>query len=387
MGILAEEDSNPKPGLYPLQGDWKIIYRDRTTEYPADAETLRTAINLPLMFELHNEDLQAILKKWELLPKEGLRDEDWNLLVLEPTAEDAQNLAEILLMDSMTGGWVATASLLSRIQEVYMTCGPPPKRETPVEGQPDLLVVEDDLYALVRLYHYYRDQAEPKLQAMRFANQRMPGKKDKKEMASVVERVIRMRNEVRAAKNVAVGIELKPEKDKTKKDKAARKRKTVPRNHPISFWFQDPYGTRADTKPLVHWQNQSTTGQSKITDWTSPDAKDRYTDASVERAKGQLNVSKYTADGGLASQDAFEDWCQTMQIEPSPTEGGAEGAKGGRKTVSLRQTATESSDVEHTADGKLKRQDGLEEWSQGVKSAEVDDPEQFLGIDLNEFEM
>jgi len=375
MGILAEEDSSPKPGLYPLQGDWKIIYRDQTAKYEADlyveAKTLRTAIDLPLMFELHNEDLQAILKKWDLLPKEGLRDEDWNLLVLEPTAEDAQNLAEILLMDSMTGGWVATASLLSRIQEVYMTCGPPPKRETPVERQPDLIVVEDDLYALVRLYHYYRDQAEPKLQAMRFANERMPGKNDKKEMASVVERVIRMRNEVRVAKNVAAGIELKPEKDTTKKDKAARKRKTVPRNHPISFWFQDPYGTQADTMPLIPWLNQSTTGQSKITDWTSPDAKDRYTNASV---------AKYTANGGLESQDAFEDWCQTMQIQPSPTEGGAEGAKGGRKT------AAESSEVKHTADGKLKRQDGLEVWSQGVKSAEVDDPEQFLGIDPNKFE-
>jgi hypothetical protein len=393
MGILAKEDSNPNPGLYPLQGDWKIMYRDPTVGYHADAyyvggTTNNTTIDLPCMFKLHNEDLQAILVKWDVLPKEGLGfDEDGIRLVLEPTAEDAQNLAEILLMDSMTGGWVATSSLLSRIQEAYMTCGPPPKRESPVPGQPDLLVVEDDLNALVRLYHYYQDQAEPKLQAMRFVSHRMPGKNEKKEIADLVDRVIRMRNEVRAAKNTAVGIELKPKKGTAKKDKTAKKRKLVPRNHPISPWFQDPFGDKrgSETMPFIHWLNQGTAGQPKITDWTSPDAEDRYTTASVERAQGQLSSSK---SAGTRPEIPWKN--QTTIGQPSttsPAKAGAEGENGRYTIESYQRAQGHLRNLDYTPEGNPKRQDGLEEWCQSVKSAEVEDPEQFLGIQVNDLEM
>lgn len=393
MDILAKEDSHPEPGLHPLHGDWKIAFKDNTAARHADipddkAKPITTTIDLPLMFELHNEDLQTILKVSNLLPKEGLRDEDWNLLVLEPTAEDAKNLAEILIMDPMTQGWVATSSLLSRIQEAYMTNGPPPKRDSPIAGQPDLLVVEDDLDALVRLYHYYRDESQPKLRAVRLKGDRMPKKNEMKEIAGLVDMVVRRRNEVRVARNKAVGIELKTQEDKTKKEKTSEKRKTVPRSHPISPWFQDPFGITigSDRMPMIPWLDQNTTGQSRseTTVWKNPDAEDRYRTASVERAQVQLAESKKSKKAEKRRETAQKSQNSVDQPSTTSSTKGVPEGELRRYTTESYQRAQESlRNLDHFGP---KRQDGLEEWCKSVKSADLDDLDQFLEIEVDDVE-
>ena len=76
-----------------------------------------------------------------------------------------------------------------------------------------------------------------------------------------------------------------------------------------------------------------------------------------------------------------------MQSEPSPTEGGAKGAQRSRKMASFRQAAAQSSEVQYSADGKLKRQDGLEEWGKSMQNDNSEKLERFLGIQVNDLEM
>jgi hypothetical protein len=284
MATLAGKDPTPEPGLHPFQGVWKVLYREQSSgERGSRFSTHRTkqfVIDLPLMFEWHNDKIQAKLKVWDLLPEEGSRDENGKLLMIEPTAEDAQHFSDVMLQDPIIKGWITTSSLLLRIQDTYTKCGPPPRRIIPNHVQPDLLVVEDDLGALVKMYHYYRGIAELRMQAMRLAGNRRTEAKAMKEIEDIVMKVINMREAVRVAKGVTVEYEV----DTKKNDSAQQRKKAPPRLHPIAMGRKYmshlmQMGSELpdrDGADVLSWKNQVTTSPSAAIGQSRSGANNQY---------------------------------------------------------------------------------------------------------------